>query len=638
MVSFSKPAVSFFAVAAAIVASVSISGAEADDLTSIKHVVYFMQENRAFDHYFGTMAGVRGFKDPNVKITDGLPVFYQPTASDEADYLLPWYLNEDPTYVESTQCMVAGSNDWEPNHYSWNNGKINGWVTNNTAWSWGHLRRSDVPTHWGIAEGWTVGDMYTESVIGPTHPNRASWVSGTINVPGSPADEVAPHEYMGGPFLENYDTDGCQTNGNVTYSCYPLRWNTTADYLEAAGIDWYVYQDEDNFDDNPFAWFAQFQDADEDDSMAINALSYTGLESFYEMAANGSLPAVSWIIGPAELTEHQPYMPKDGAWLQQKVVDAVTNGKDYASTVLFISYDETGGWGDHVEPFISPNGTIGEWFVDPEEQENYVPSGPGFRLPFYVISPWTRGSRVFTEPSDHSSQILFLEAWAEANGKSIYNEYVNPWRREHMSNLVNMFDFENPDYSIPEIANASFPSFNTTSQSWDGYQICMDAYPDLDDRRPPVPYGEQNATIWTESGYKQILGDLTEGRYLVFTQTVNGKQLSFSSESTSHYLKNTAAADDYSATTQRFVVVQVGNAFSHRFYIKSHHDTYLHHSGEFFDAKAEASIWTIMFVAGSGYSVYSEEKEMYLKLRGGSHKTPTLTEDASYFTVYSVTY
>lgn len=81
--------------------------------------------------------------------------------------------------------------------------------------------------------------------------------------------------------------------------------------------------------------------------------------------------------------------------------------------------------------------------ADPETPTDYVPSGPGFRVPFYVVSPWTRGGNVFTEPSDHNSQIMFLEQWAKAIGKEFTSAEMSPWRRSHMSNLVNMFDFSN---------------------------------------------------------------------------------------------------------------------------------------------------------------------------------------------------
>jgi phospholipase C len=95
----------------------------------------------------------------------------------------------------------------------------------------------------------------------------------------------------------------------------------------------------DNFDDNPLAWFEQFQKAPEESPLAKKGMSYVGLEAFNESAANGTLPQVSFIVGPMELSEHPPYMPSDGGWLQQQIVDAVVRSPKYSSTVLMISYD-----------------------------------------------------------------------------------------------------------------------------------------------------------------------------------------------------------------------------------------------------------------------------------------------------------
>lgn len=281
-------------------------------------------------------------------------------------------------------------------------------------------------------------------------------------------------------------------------------------------------------------------------------MSFVSLDAFYQRAANGTLPEVSFIVGPAELSEHPPYMPKDGAWLQKKVVDAVTNSPQYNSTLLMISYDETGGFGDHVTPFHSPANTPGEWMKDPLGLFSDIFSGPGFRVPFYMISPWTRGNRVFTERADHNSQILFVEQWLTARGyKNIQTDQMVPWRREHMSNLVNALDFENPDYSLPNLPDAQTPDTNSKGD-YTGTSNCQSRHSQT---RPPVPYGEQdNATdtngLWFEEGYKEVVGYLTEGRYLVFekdgaalTNPGNGKSLTFS-----------PATSQHNARSQRWVI------------------------------------------------------------------------------------
>lgn len=597
----------------------------AGGLGDIDHVVLFMQENRAFDHYYGTLAGVRGFKDPNVlQGPYSKPIWYQPTGkTGNSSYLLPWYLSEDQDYAESNQCSTGGTNGWDSNHNSWNFGAIDGWVTNNTAWSWGSYRRSDIPTHFSIVEGWTIADMYAESVIGPTNPNRVTWTSGTINLPGSPPGDPTT---LGGPYIENYETPGCQHSNGYSYACYPLKWKTVPEYLEEAGIDWFVFQDTNNFDDNPFAWFQQYQDSKEGSSLHDKGISYAGLDAFYDRAANGTLPAVSYIIGPMELSEHPPYRPSDGAWLQQKVVEAVVNSPKYSNTALLISYDETGGYGDHVPPFVSPNGTSGEWFTDPEAPQNYVPSGPGFRVPFYVISPWTRGGKVYTAPTDHNSQILFLEEWANAKGKSFHTNEMNQWRRDNMDNLVDIFDFENPDYSKPSLVDAADPP--TSQGKYTGTSTCQQKW---NSRKPPVPYGNQNEAdaLWTEEGYKKILGALTEGRYLALQDADSSESCLTSSDCS---LASQECVDSFYDSSQWFIVHQVGNVFSTQFKLESANGGYVTTSGLTNNIDS-ATVFDIEYNSNT-YTVKTSEGN-YLQLVGNNVE---FGSSSFSFNIYSVTY
>src|ERR1700753_36791 len=137
------------------------AGASAGSLADIDHVVLFMQENRAFDHYFGTMSGVRGFSDPNVQVVNGKPIWYQDvdsSLSTKTNYLLPWYLNYlGGTWPAATQCMIAGDNGWADNHAALNGDLNNKWAVNNTPWSWGYFKGAEIPVHFAISEGWPVG-------------------------------------------------------------------------------------------------------------------------------------------------------------------------------------------------------------------------------------------------------------------------------------------------------------------------------------------------------------------------------------------------------------------------------------------------------------------------------------------------
>lgn len=168
----------------------------------------------------------------------------------------------------------------------------------------------------------------------------------------------------------------------------------------------------------------------------------------------------------------------------------------------------------------------------------------------------------------------------------------------------------------------------------------MTKYASLPSARPPVPYGEQTAldSLYTEDGYKQVRGQLTEGRHLVFTQVANGTEYALVSHYDSVYLKNSEAAEDYSSTVERFVLYQVGDEFSDEFYIKSYHDTYLHYSGEFYPTKAEASTFIINYVSSKGYTIKSLDLgDKYLSVRTTKY-SPTFTPAKSYFNIFSVTY
>jgi phospholipase C len=118
-------------------------------------------------------------------------------------------------------------------------------------------------------------------------------------VPGSPQTKSEG----GYPYIDNNETPGCENGG---FNCYPLSWKTAAEFYEDAGVSWSVFQDADNFDDNPLAWFSQFQEALPGSQLRNKGMVGSTLDDFYAMAANGTLPAISYVVGPTELSEHPP--------------------------------------------------------------------------------------------------------------------------------------------------------------------------------------------------------------------------------------------------------------------------------------------------------------------------------------------
>lgn len=135
---------------------------------------------KAKTKYFGTMAGVRGFADPNVQINpaNNLSIWYQPvsTLTTKADYLLPYWLNYENTEEghNKSQCLCAGANNWVPTHNAMNKGANDQWAVIDDPQSWGYHKRQDTSYHFALAESYTLADMYhvsSSSKQAPGPPN-----------------------------------------------------------------------------------------------------------------------------------------------------------------------------------------------------------------------------------------------------------------------------------------------------------------------------------------------------------------------------------------------------------------------------------------------------------------------------------
>lgn len=456
-----------------------------------------------------------------------------------------------------------------------------------------------------------------------------TWLSGSVNAPGGPQSP----DQGGNPYIDNNITPGCETGG---FNCYPLKWKTVGEYYEEAGTTWQVFQNVDNFDDNSYARFQQFQDAEPGSSLFNRGMKGLSLDTFYAQAANGTLPEVSYIVGPMELSEHPPYSPHDGAWLQHQVAQAVLNSPKYNKTVLMVSYDETGGWFDHVDPYRSPKGTSGEWINDPYDQVGYTFVGPGFRLPFYIVSPWTRNGGVYTAHSDHNSQILFVEQWQAAKGRNVTTDEMVSWRRSHMSDLTDAFDFDHPDYSIPNLPAPQTPHTDS-SGNYDGSSYCQSLYSEV---QPPVPYSGSGVisdmASQVEQGFKPMRGMLTEGRHLVLE--ANGFALAQKTTFASAVVLGRATTR-HDTPAQRWIAhaVVIGGA---DFTLSDDGSrNYICESGLLCGDARNAVVFTVSYARGRGYAFKVKGTQSYLSIGGrGSSSYASLTGGLGYWQGYSVSY
>lgn len=398
-------------------------------LRDIKHVVLLMQENRSFDHYFGTLAGVRGYDDPKALVlSSGKSVFHQPDPSNPLGYLLPFHLD---TRTTSAQKIPSTNHSWGVQHASWNGGKMDNWLPahrkaegDKAPYVMGYHTRADIPFHYALAEMFTLCDSYHCSVMGPTWPNRMYWMTGTIDPDGA----------NGGPMIQNDQIEG------------GYRWMTYAERLEKAGVSWKVYQQKDNYACNMLEFFKTFKQADHDSPLYKRGMIREPKGKFEYDAMNDNLPAVSWIIPTSTESEHPDFMPAAGAAFIASKLNAIAARPDvWAKTAFIIDYDENDGIFDHVPPPVPPSGT-------PQEFVKGVPIGGGFRVPCLIISPWTAGGWVCSEPFDHTSVLQFLEKWT-----GVPEPNISDWRRETFGDLTSAFRFaaeKSEPPSLPDTVNA----------------------------------------------------------------------------------------------------------------------------------------------------------------------------------------
>ncbi|MER6612850.1 phosphocholine-specific phospholipase C [Streptomyces xantholiticus] len=434
-------------------------------LRAVKHVVILMQENRSFDHYFGTLRGVRGFSDRNaVELPTGKPVFEQPAP--RGGVVLPFPVR-DAAETQKKDLQYIGDLDhsWGGGAKAWRGGWMDGWVSAKTAATMAYYDRRDLPLHYELADTFTICDAYHSSVHTSTNPNRNHLWSGWTG----------------------YEADGTRAVTNAAYAegthpGYP--WPTYAERLEKAGRSWKTYTEWENFTDNSIEFFTNFkqiarkalakagdpaggftymeafyakvrdtQDPEEraallaalDEGVATLTKSERSLferglrrvetgtlaDSFRADIAAGRLPEVSYLVPSAVDSEHPgASSPIASASLVYKLLDALASHPEvWRHTVVLINYDENDGFFDHVPPPVPPADNT-------DERWQGLPTGLGVRVPMLVISPWSVGGYVCSEVFDHTSVIRLLEKWT-----GVEEPHITPWRRTVTGDLTSAFDF-----------------------------------------------------------------------------------------------------------------------------------------------------------------------------------------------------
>jgi phospholipase C len=296
----------------------------------IKHVVVLFQENHTFDNYFGTFPGANGLGHAPSTVH---PYHITGLTSD---------------LCHSTLCA----------HADYNNGKMDGFLqAEGSKQTFGYYDARDIPYYWDLARNYTLFDNYFTSAMGPSLPNHLYLVAGQdAGVP----DSVNPHPP-------------------------DLKINSIVDSFSASRVSWGYYSPYTIGNENALGAIS---------SVSTNATRMADLKmsgAFLKDLQEGNMPSVSYVMANDGENEHSPYDLGVGQAWTKSIISAIQASSYWSSTVIFLTWDDYGGWYDHVTP---------------PQVDKY---GLGFRVPLLMISPFAKQGHIDHTLSDHTSLMKFIE-------------------------------------------------------------------------------------------------------------------------------------------------------------------------------------------------------------------------------------
>jgi phospholipase C len=424
--------------AVSILILLSVSGSlpvfwvKAAPSSKIQHLIFIIQENRSFDNFYGMYPGVNGLSNappccpsslvggaaamsapfhanvskPVLMVGDELPPGQMyPDASDNLALARAAASGDVHPFLLPTLSIPDLSHAWRAAYTDWNGGKMNGFlVGQHSSDTMGYYDRTDIPYYWDYADNFVLDDNFFSSLMGPSLPNHLYIASGS----------------SGNGTLSNPHNYGWIVNGTVNDNspqCAPdvsicvdlsLTWASMAQSLSEHGVSWKWYTGAGNvtqasyWDVLPvFAYFQQHPDQLRQDEV--------GTQSFVDAVQAGNLPSVSWIIPGNKwapptapftskpsipdcgTSDHPPARPDCGMDYVSYLVNAVMKSSAWQSTAIVVTWDDYGGFYDHVPPPQVGN------------------DGEGFRVPTLVISPYAKHGYVDHTPYEFSSLLSLVE-------------------------------------------------------------------------------------------------------------------------------------------------------------------------------------------------------------------------------------
>jgi phospholipase C len=401
-----------------------------DLLPQVKHIVVLMMENHSFDNYLGTLGRGEGLPRGD----DGLPDTENP---DFAGNMIRAY--HASSTVQETGVPVQS---WSASHAQWAGGKMTGFVTSteqaapegNKAAAMAYWTDRDLPFYHGLARTFPLADHWFSSCLGPTFPNRRFLLAGTANglmddLPfnlldrpqaGTIMDMLTRHEI---PWV-NYRSASSDQSEFRRYVRYRRR--RTRHHVTSLGRPLRKTSD-------VFKRDLQFTSAIYPLGMVSYMAHVRSIERFFADADSGNLPSFC-IVDPdfRSFSEENPQDIRKGESFAAEVISRVMHGPGWADTLLIWTYDENGGYYDHVAPpaAVPPDDVRGHSLVahpsplrkllkvlfpgyvrhaerlvaGPDAYDTY-----GFRVPAVMVSPYARPDCVLSDIFDHTSVLKLIE-------------------------------------------------------------------------------------------------------------------------------------------------------------------------------------------------------------------------------------
>lgn len=408
-------------------------------LKKINHIVWIMQENRSFDNYFGTFPGADGI--PPSTCLAKLP--------GSTHCVAPFHMpNLFPT------CDLP--HEWEHAHAAYDSGRMDAFVwVEGTPYTMGYLDERDIPNYWEYARKYTLADAFFSSEMSESLTNHLYMVSAQSGGMIGGAETVEEVEKIrddpGGFSFEAIIN--LLNKGGVSWKYYLETMPPRADEKMPPDILWYLlHPDPKKFSLwNPLPAFKSVRE----DPVSWGNL--VELNQYYEDLKKQTLPQVSWIIPAFDDSEHPPELVQQGMWYVTKVVNALMQSPYWKDTVIFLTWDDYGGFYDHVPP--------------PEVDA----LGLGPRVPALVISPYSKSGYVSHNVYDFTSILRFVEKRFQLPNLTTRDLRADP--------MFDAFDFDHQPLSPFVI---SIPPNLPPTQRIEPYCVFSPTLPVVQPYAPPV--------------------------------------------------------------------------------------------------------------------------------------------------------